>query len=122
VPVHTTDHECPRGGQTVDKTAASRRNIHRGRLVGFEFLLDVAGSGGRGGVGSHGGHEDEVDILDFQFGVRNGEARGFHRQVAGGLFGGGQVTFPDTGPGDDPLIAGFHHFLEIGVGQDLRGR
>ena len=43
--------------------------------------------------------------------------RGFYRQIAGRHAFVDDVALADSGAFDNPLIAGFDHLLEIGVGQ-----
>jgi len=104
--------------QRIDETAANRLHVECRATRNAELALKQAGSTGENAIRCRGGDNDEIDIGWRNAGSLNGAQGGLGGQVTGIFILGRDVTLTDAGAGDNPLIRGIDHPLQIGIGQD----
>jgi hypothetical protein len=73
-------------------------------------------------VRRRGRQHDQIDRLRVDPGIGERRARGIDRQMRGELAFGGNVTLPDTGALDDPLVGRIHLRRQFGIGQNPFGQ
>jgi len=72
-------------------------------------------------VGRYRRHDDEIQFFRGDAGVFQRAPRRGQRQIRRRLVGIGDPALADPGAGDDPLVACFHHLLEIRIAQNAFG-
>ena len=103
--------------ERVDEAGARCGKVETPGLRRPDLVLNQARCRGEGHVRRYRGNNDGVYLGSVDAGLGQ---TGFSRlcgQVAGGNTFIDNVPFPDAGSFRDPPIVGFHHALQVGVGQ-----
>src|SRR2546426_545898 len=108
--------------ETVDGARARREHVHGADVPAAEPVLDDVPDGREEHVGRRRAYRDELDVLGDEVRALQCLLVGLEGQVRGGLALVGDPALPDSAALEDPLVAGLHHLLEVGVGQDPLGR
>ena len=82
-------------------------------------LLQQTGGAGKYTIGGRRGDNDKINILRVLACRLHGRPCGLFSQIAGGFILCGNMSFANTGTVLYPLIRGFHHFFQVGIGYDL---
>ena len=108
--------------QGVDEAGAGGGDVESPGAFGAEAILHETGGGGEEHVGGDGADDDDFDIGGIDAALGEAEFGGFYSHVAGGHAGLDDVPLLNADAGGDPLIGGFNHFFQIGVGEKARRR
>ncbi len=104
----------------VHKRRASRGKIESPDSFGAQFVLHQASRGRKKHVRRDGRDDDHFDIGGDQAALLQGFLGGFGGEIAGSNAFIDEVAFADPGAFHDPLVVGFDHFFQIGIGQKPR--
>src|SRR5690606_34454183 len=107
----------------IDETGAGRRHVEGEGIARADFGLYEAGGGGKLLIRIDIGADDAVDVfgnhsgpLHRRYGRESAEVRGLQGRILGK-----DMPLADASAGGDPLVRGIHHFLKVGIGQDVFG-
>ncbi len=118
--VRAGSHQMGRGRQSVEKSGTGGDQVKAPNAFRPKLMLDQAGRRRKQHVGSDSADDDGVQRGGLDAPLSQGGAGGLHGQVGGSDFGVGNVTLTDAGSLQDPLVAGIHQLLQVGVGQQPR--
>ena len=104
--------------QGVDEAGTGGGEVESPGAFCAELVLDETGGGGEHHIGRNGGDDDGLDFFRADAALGEALSGGFDGHIAGGLSFGDEVAFADTGALNDPLVIGFDHLFEVGVGKD----
>jgi hypothetical protein len=99
------------GCQCIDKAAAHRLYVVRGRALVAQFGLHQARRAGENVIGSGSSHHNQVQILGSNARIFQRLTRGLCCQMTGTNTGIGKMALMNTGTLDNPLIGGFDTLL-----------
>ena len=111
-----------RGRVRVDEPGAGGRDVERGGLRVADGLLDERRRRGHPVVRRERGQDDQVDVVGLEArGVDRAQRRRPRAMEAVVSLRRRHAPLADAGAGDDPLVGGVDHPLEVGVGEHLGG-
>ena len=110
-------HQVGAHGGTVDEAGAGRDEVETPGAARADAVLHQAGSRRKHEIGSDGANDDRVHLGRLHTAMRQRALSGCDGHVGGRHILGGNVSFPDAGALENPLVIGIHHFLEVAVGQ-----
>ena len=107
--------------EAVEKARAGRADIHAGGIFRADESLDMAGGGGEKIIRRDRADENEVDLFGLDPRVFHRGLRGLRGHVACEFGVGGEAALADAGAFDDPLVRGFDHRFQLGIGEHTIG-
>jgi trehalose synthase len=103
--------------QREGEARARRAEVEAPRVHRADLVLQQAGGAREHHVGGRRADDDEADVGRRDARLRDGRERGLLREVGRRHPRVHDVTLPDAGALQDPLVGGVDHLLEVGVGQ-----
>jgi hypothetical protein len=105
-------------GEGEQEAGAGRVHVEPVGLAGADLVLDQGGGAREEHVGGDRGDDDGVQVARLDAPAVQGHLQGLGAQVRGGHARLDPAAGPDTGAGQDPLVAGIHHGRKVIVGDD----
>ena len=107
--------------EAVEKARAGRTDIHAGGIFCADEPLHMAGGGGEKIIRRDRADENEVDLFGLDPRVFHRGLRGLRGHVACEFGVGGEAAFANAGALNDPLVRGFNHRFQLGIGEHTVG-
>ena len=112
--------ELRAGLHGIDKCGAGGGEVESPNPGRAQLVLHQAGGGGKKHIGRDGADDDGVDVVRREPALSQGFLRRLDREVAGGHSFFDNVPFANSDAGENPVIGGVDHFLQVGVGEKAR--
>ena len=107
--------------EAVEKARAGRADIHAGGIFCADEPLHMAGGGGEKIIRRDRANENQINFLRLDPRIFHGGLRGLRSHVACEFGVGGEAALADAGALDDPLVRGFDHRFQLGIGEHTIG-
>ena len=119
--IRSAGDELVRDLEAVKKSGTRGADIQARGVFCANEPLDMAGGGREEIVRRDGADKNEIDLLGFHPRVFHGGLSSFRSHVAREFRIGCKSALTDSSALDDPLIRGFDHRFEVGVGEHAIG-